>query len=102
MNCLRRLGGSVLGPIFLGAVLGGLGSVLFALLCPGVYWVMDPGLDQEVAFPLTLAGIGAIAGALVGLCAALDRGRPDDVAQPPARQDNQTVGQVRTPVNQRT
>ena len=96
---LRRLVGGVVGPIVVGAVLGAFGTVLFAQLCPGVYWVIDPGLDQKLAFSLTLGAIGAIAGALVGLCVAVDRDQQENTPEPRPKLESETLVALRGPIN---
>jgi hypothetical protein len=70
---LNGMIGRAAAPVLLTAVLISLGSVVYALLCPGVFRVTGGLAGPSAAFLIRLGTAGALCGAILGLCLAVDR-----------------------------
>jgi hypothetical protein len=79
-----------------GAALGSVGVGVFALLCPGVYWIIGGQSGQVLSFIMSLLPIGAVVGAAAGLCLALDWN--DEKSEPDTVPNERTEVRARMPV----
>src|SRR5438046_3471536 len=70
---LRRMMSLTLGPMFGGAGLGATAAAIYAVLCTALYWLITGKGDALVPLLIRFVTSGAAAGAIVGLCLAIDR-----------------------------
>jgi hypothetical protein len=70
---LNGMIGRMATPILLGAALISIGSVVYAFLCPGMFRVTAGPASPSDAFLIQVGTAGAVCGAILGLCLAVDR-----------------------------